>query len=658
MLNIKNIIKYTKNLKLLYVEDNKEARESVVMMLEEFFDDITTAIDGEDGCQKFKDNTIDLILTDINMPKLNGLEMIKKIREIDKSIPILVLSAYNETDFFMESIKLGVDGYLFKPIERQQFIRILEKVIQKLQLKDENENNIQLLNQYQEATDHSSIVSKTNTKGIITYVNNEFTKISGYKKEELIGKNHNIVRHPDNPSSIFKDMWDTIKNNKQTWQGTLRNIDKYGKSYYVKTTVKPILNKDNNIIEYIALRDDITDIMNPKKQLQDLINSSKTPFAVMIKIENFEDIEKFYGQKMAQKIEDQFSLVLESKIPENCEFEKVFPIGDGEYVFAKDKEYCKDTTKHILTQLRAFQNSLNLEKIDIGEVEYDISVIISIAYGNDVLENLKYGIKKLIETKSDFILANDLAKEEQNQAKQNIDTLKTIKQAIYDFKIISYFQPIINNKTKKIEKYESLVRLEDETGKILPPFFFLDTAKRGKYYSAITSMVLHNSFNALSLTKADISINLSALDIEQKSTRDNLLDLIKANKSDAKRVVFELLEDENVKDFKTIISFIEEVKKYGIKIAIDDFGAGYSNFERLLDYQPDILKIDGSLIKNILTDKFSLNVVETIVTFAKKQNMKIVAEYVENEEIFNLLCSLDIDYSQGYFFGKPEPLTE
>lgn len=94
----------------------------------------------------------------------------------------------------------------------------------------------------------------------------------------------------------------------------------------------------------------------------------------------------------------------------------------------------------------------------------------------------------------------------------------------------------------------------------------------------------------------------------------------------------------------------------GVTIAIDDFGAGYSNFERLLEFEPDILKIDGSLIKNIVIDEYSRNVVETIVSFAKKQNIITIAEYVENEEIFNILYNLGVDYSQGYYFGKPEQI--
>jgi EAL domain-containing protein (putative c-di-GMP-specific phosphodiesterase class I) len=184
----------------------------------------------------------------------------------------------------------------------------------------------------------------------------------------------------------------------------------------------------------------------------------------------------------------------------------------------------------------------------------------------------------------------------------------------------------------------------------------LDISKKGGYYSKITSMILDNSFAAIKQTNIDISINISALDIEQEPTRQKIFNLLKEYKNDANRVVFELLEDEGVKDFDIIKEFIKDVKKYGVKIAIDDFGAGYSNFERLLDYQPDILKIDGCLIKNITQDNYSLSVVKTVVTFAKEQNIQTVAEIVENEETFELLANLGIDYTQGYYFGKPEPL--
>jgi PAS domain S-box-containing protein len=652
-----NVIEYTQDLKLLYVEDNAGAREATLILLEEFFENIVIAVDGEDGYEKYLESSPDIIITDINMPKQNGIEMITKIRETNSSIPILILSAHNETSYFIESIKLNVNGYIFKPVDIDQIVSELDKIVSTLKLHDEIKKSEFFLKQYQEVTDISSIVSKTDPRGVITYVNENFCKISGYSPDELVGKNHNIIRHPDVPKAIFEDMWNTIKKEKKIWQGVVRNLSKDKKSYYVKSTVKPIIDMDGNIIEYIALRDDITDIMNPQKQFRDDVKNLQNPFVVYMKLDEFDTLEEFYEHETIEKIESEISKFLEQNLPNTCKFEKVYQLGNGEFALISEQDICLKECDDYIGELKKFQNVIRDGVIDIDGVDYDMSILISIAYGGkQILENVKLGIKELLKSKQNFIIANDLAQKARDKAKENKKTLTMVKKAISNYKIISYFQPIINNKTKKIEKYESLVRLIDEDDKVLSPFFFLDTAKKGRYYSQITNMVLINSFNALKITNMDISMNLSALDIELEATREKIFELLDENKEYTSRVVFELLEDENIKDFNTIKKFITDVKNLGVKIAIDDFGAGYSNFERLLDYQPDILKIDGCLIRNIQTDNYSLSVVKTIVAFAKEQEIQTVAEFVENEEIFNILNGLGVDYSQGYHFGKPEPL--
>ena len=126
-----DIIKNYKHLKLLYVEDNKDAREMTTMILEEYFDSIIIAVDGDDGFKKFKENEIDIIITDINMPKLNGLEMSAKIRELNNKVPIIIVSAHNEENFFEQSIKINVNGYLLKPIDIDQLSNLIFEVTQK-----------------------------------------------------------------------------------------------------------------------------------------------------------------------------------------------------------------------------------------------------------------------------------------------------------------------------------------------------------------------------------------------------------------------------------------------------------------------------------------------------------------------------------------------
>ncbi len=654
--NMEKIISYSSRLKLLYVEDDPTARSSTLTIFDEFFAQTVTAADGKEGLELFEKERADLIITDINMPNMNGLQMIKRIREQNREIPILVLSAHNESEYFMSSIKLGVDGYLMKPIDLEQFLGVLDNIVEKLYLKEEASKNLNLLRQYQEITDVGNIISKTDRRGVITYVNDAFCKISGYTKEELIGKPHNIVRHPDVPREFFRQMWQTIKKEKKIWQGVVKNRKKNGNFYYVQTTIKPILDQNGDIIEYIALRNDITDIMNPRKQLHDLIDSCEETVVILVKIDGFDDIEKFYGHKLTQTIEEKFADRLLNYIPEEFGFERVYSLGNGEYAFAKDKKICLYRSDFIIERLKKFQNRVNETGISLDEIDYEASVLVSFSYGKNALENAKYGLKKLLDKKQDFIVANDLVEKEHVKAEQNLQTLKMIKRAIESKNIICHFQPIVDNKTLQIQKYESLARLIDENGKTISPYFFLETAKKSKYYPIITSLVLESAFLALDRTDKKISINLSALDIEKRSSRNEIYRLLERHSQKASRVVFELLEDENVKDFEQIKSFIANIKEMGVEIAIDDFGTGYSNFERLLDYRPDILKIDGSLIKNIETSKLSRSVVKTVVSFAKEQNIKTVAEYVENERIFNIIKDLGIDYSQGYYFGKPEIL--
>ena len=123
-------------------------------------------------------------------------------------------------------------------------------------------------NTYQEAIENSNIVSKTDINGIITFVNDEFCKISGYSYDELIGQNHNIVRHPDVPNSNFETLWETILA-KKSFKATVKNLSKDKKTVYLNTTITPILDKDENIIEFIAIRYDVTAEVELKKSLEE-----------------------------------------------------------------------------------------------------------------------------------------------------------------------------------------------------------------------------------------------------------------------------------------------------------------------------------------------------------------------------------------------------
>ncbi|MGM0519812.1 MAG: EAL domain-containing protein [Campylobacterota bacterium] len=652
--DVKQLSKKAKELKLLYVEDEPEIRDATTKNLEIFFQDITVVTNGAQALYEFEKQRFDLLITDICMPQINGIELIKKIKE-KSDIPTLIISAFTNKEYMIESIKIGVDGFILKPIEHTQFLSSLKKVIDKACMQKENERNLMILNQYKDITNKSSIISKTNPNGIITFVNDNFCEISGYSQDELIGKNHNIVRHPDTPKKVFKELWKTIKVKKESWSGVIKNLSKEGKTYFVKSTIKPLVDQDGEIIEFMALRDDVTEIMSEKKQLLASLDSNNNSFLALIKIENFDILDNFYDSNTVDTIELKFKELLYKLLPHENVFDRVYKLGDGLFAISCSLKNIEVSSLNIQQELKNFIERTKKSTVKLDDIEYDVAVVVSYCYGDkNVFENAKFGIEKALENNINLIFANNLVKEAQDKAKKNIKTIHMVKKALDSCNIVSYFQPIIDNKTQEIVKYESLVRLIDEDENIISPAQFLDISKKGTYYTKITNRVIETSFAILDNITHNVSINLSVLDIENENIRKKINELIE-NKKYRGRVTFELLEDENIKDIKLVKSFIKNVKSKGnVKIAIDDFGSGYSNFERLLDYNPDILKIDGSLIRNIETNMFSRNIVETIVTFAKKQNIKTIAEFVENENIYKILNNMGIDYSQGYYFGKPE----
>ncbi len=656
---LNELINKAENIKVLYVEDDEEVRLNILKLLSSIFTDITLAENGHEALEIFKNNkNFDLIITDINMPIMNGIKLILEARKINYNIPSIIITAHNERELIDEAIMAGIDGFILKPIKLEQLYNTLLKVTEKCKLIKEHEKNLAILNQYKDITNKSSIISKTDPNGMITFVNDNFCKISGYSEIELIGRPHNIVRHPDNPKELFANLWKTIKVDKKPWAGIIKNLTKDGKSYFVKSTIKPILDNRGEIIEYMALRDDITEIMSEKKQLIASLESCSKSFLALIQIENFDILDKFYDTRSVEKIEVILGNAILALLPKEGQiFEKIYKLGDGLFALSCDYSRLEKADKKIENTLSELIINTKQETIKLDNIEYDISIVVSYCIGEkNLFENAKYGIERAIETNMNLIFANNLVEEAQKTAQKNIETIHMVKKALDNFKIISYFQPIIDNKTKNIIKYESLVRLINEEGETVSPFYFLDVSKKGAYYTKITNRVIESSFNVLDHIEHNVSINLSVLDIENNAIRNKLIDLVSKDKYKG-RVTFELLEDENIKNFSNVKNFISHVKKVGnVKIAIDDFGSGYSNFERLLEYTPDILKIDGSLIKNIETDEFSRSLVETIVTFAKKQNIETIAEFVENENIYNILNEIGVDYSQGYFFGKPEKL--
>ncbi|MFA7355115.1 MAG: EAL domain-containing protein [Sulfurimonadaceae bacterium] len=536
---------------------------------------------------------------------------------------------------------------------------IVKKILSSTnKLEEKYSDSLLLLEQYKSTVDRNFIVSKTNPKGVITYANDEFCRISGYTKEELLGKPHNIIRHSDMPRKAFKAMWYTIKDLKQPWFGEIKNCKKDGSYYWVKVIVNPIVDYDGNIVEYIAIRSDITEIKdalttdsltgyeNRFKLNSDLGELENTSIAIF-NIDNFRQINDFYGHKFGDLVIISVANKIYSLVCKNNNFRFYRLQGDEFAVLGLNysEDIFKEEMKNLLNTIK--------EKFSMKNEEILLSWSCGISFQNreNILSTANMALKMAKNSNLDFVIySHEMSLNEQYE--NNMIMTKKISNAKKEEKIIAYYQPIVNNSNLAYEKYECLVRMIDED-KVLSPFFFLDIAKQTKQYFKLTESVISHAFKMFADKDAEFSINLSVKDIlEPEISRYIFMMLDRYNIGS--RVVFEIVESEYIENFEGVINFISEVKKYNCKIAIDDFGTGYSNFEYLIKLQADYLKIDGSLIKNIDKDNNSHLVVSTIVEFAKKLGMKTIAEFVENETIFNIVKEMEIDYSQGYYFSAPK----
>ena len=640
------IIKELKKLNLLFVDDNKFTRKLGKSFFENIFKSIKTSSNGKEAIEIIKNNKIDVVITDINMPEYDGFELTKYIKAHYPDIIVIFLSAFFDTDTLLKAIEIDVDGFLLKPFNLEKFFSTMANILHyKLEL--QKQKNI--LQQYKNIVDESLIVSKTDINGNITYVNDAFVDISGFTREELIGQPHNIVRHPDMKKEIFKNMWQTILN-KKAWKGLVKNRKRNGEAYYVETIVKPILDNDGNIMEFMALRKDITNYISAEKLINDKLKLINEGLLVLVKIVNFNHIKLLYDEDTIIKLKVRISKRVKNLLKKYFNNIEEYRIQDGLCGFLIEK-FEKNNLESIFEE--TVKNILN-HPIIINDFEYYPFIKISYAYGKEHLyENAISGLDEIENSEKRIIFANNLCRKKKEEIKKNLEILKKIKYALKNDKVISLFQPIVDNSTENIIKYESLVRIIDENENVLTPYHFLDIAKKAGLYSNITIKVLENTFKIYNEKNIPISINLSPSDILIESIRNQIYELLRKYNPGKGMITFELLEDEMIKFEHTMNEFISTVTELNAEIAIDDFGSGYSNFTRIIEAKANIIKIDGILIKNIDKDPTKQDIVESIVNFAKKESKFTVAEFVESKEIFETVKNLGVDYSQGYYFSKP-----
>ena len=526
-----------------------------------------------------------------------------------------------------------------------------------------------LLNEYKRSVDISAIVVKTNLNGMTTYVNEAYENISGYSKEELIGSPYRLMQSKNTSHAQTSELWEYITN-KKVYKTVNEYIAKNGKSFFVESTVVPILDRSGEISEFISIMFDITPLYKQQEKLQSQlyideltsipnrlklikdIDITQAPKLVVINIDGFKEINAIYGESIGDLTLQKMTKEIRNALGNR--HLKLYKLSADEFAILAGKEISIGDFREDVTMLSHYLNHIRLE---CGEHEISVRLTLGAAISElhhsqrPLISMADMALREAKQKMRPYLFYNDITSVDEDLEK-NYKMIQMIEQAIKDDKVHCCYQGIINAQTGKIEKYEALMRIEDGQGKNIFPQNFVDIAKRTRFYTKLTKIVVQEAVYTFLHRSESISINLSVDDIMDDSTYEFILDVL-GNCGCADRVVFEFLETEEIEFNDRVLAFTAKVKKMGAQIAIDDFGSGYSNYAYLMRLGVDILKIDASLIKDVDKNESSRLITQSIIDIAHALGMKTVAEHVHTKEVETIMKSMGADYLQGFYLHKP-----
>ena len=527
-----------------------------------------------------------------------------------------------------------------------------------------NEKRIQILTKSMENANEGVIITD-DTNNIIE-INKRFLQIYGYKEEDVLGKNPRILSSGLYTQAFYEKMWQDI-HKKGHWAGEITNVLANGENITQWVSISSIRNEDGTK-NYLAIFTDLTELKEAQEQanylayhdpLTGLYNKSKLDLMlksgvkyslIHIDINNFNYINVAYGFDFGDTLLQKIAEVLVRE----CGAQSVFRINSDEFalLYTQDIDLVGIIQK---TQKYFYEHSFEVDNVLLN---------VSMNYGadkggNNLLENASLALKISKKLgKNRFHLFDSTKDLMEKDVRNNFITANhLLLQALEEDNVVPYFQGIYDNKAGEITKYEALVRIEANK-RVIAPFEFLDTAQLSGLLPQITKRMIDKTFRIMQHRKESFSLNITEDDLGRNYLIAYFEKKLQEYALIPQQITLEILEGISAHGKSMNVAQLRTLKAMGFSLAIDDFGAEYSNFERILDLEIDYLKIDAKYIKNIDTDTKSYEIVKSIANFAKNAGIVSIAEFVHSESVQKKVIELGIDYSQGYHFSEPHKIMD
>ncbi len=365
-------------------------------------------------------------------------------------------------------------------------------------------------------------------------------------------------------------------------------------------------------------------------------------------LDRFQEFNDTLGESVGNSAIVACADFFSEHLPAHCE---LFHIGGDEFLIAGDRNLADSFFEE---EMFIIHDRFNRSSFDIEGEAYYLSCSLGIYHGTtDRIARADTAMKEAKRLRKGHLVYNEL-KDIAQRYEQNRKMSTLLIDAMKYDKLPVYLQPIFTaDSPAAVARYEALVRMKGDDGSVILPGAFMGVARRLRLSAEMTGQVLRKVLALIEQYSIECSINISIEDLQNPNVIEMIQTRLESFGYNAK-LTFEILESEAIDDYSSVNDFIALVHRYGATVALDDFGSGYSNFTHILNLPVDVIKIDGSLIRNIDTNRKSRLMVETIVRLSHELGVKTVAEFVSSDVIAQQCRRMGIDYLQGFWLAEPD----
>ena len=556
-----------------------------------------------------------------------------------------------------------------------------ESLSQEVEQRRKVQDSLRILSQAVRQSPVSIVI--TNSKGNIEYVNEAFTAISGFRENEVLGRNPSLLSSGETPNAVFQKLWTAILNGNE-WEGELYNRRKDGSFYWEYTHISPVYDEENQITHFLAIKQDITERRQQEQKilhqaqfdsLTDLPNrtlamdrlsrtiaharrNKNKVILMFIDLDNFKRINDNLGHEVGDQLLVQAAKRLTHSVRQE---DTVARLGGDEFlIIAGDLNERSDVDPIINNILKTFSSAFS-----IGGSEQVVTPSIGLALfpedGETTSMLLRNADLAMYQAKEDGRNTyHYFNRSIQEKMREKLELESELRHALNNNEMHIQYQVIVDANSSQTVSVEALLRWNSRKFGLVMPDRFIDIAEQTGLIESIGDWVIETACRQVKAWHDDgfshlkLSVNVSPRQFRGNRLLTTIRNSLKQNNFPANQLTLEMTEGLLIRNPPEAQQLLSELDKLGIQLAMDDFGTGYSSLSYLKKYPFHVLKIDRSFIRDIIDDPDDRALVSAAISMGQGLGLTVVAEGVESLQQVGLLRTMSCDLLQGYLFSKPK----